>query len=783
MGSEDGQGTGARPRATTTGGRSAGDTSRAGRWLPVAGTVALVLVLAGALWVWRLARQVEARWAAHAPAVPSTVYASSVPLYPGRALAPAELIRELEARDYRREDRRTSDGGAAPGGGPGPGTYRTDGRTVEVHLRDFDYPEPRGHEPGRPLAISFRAGRIAALSDPADGREVLDAELEPREMATLLADRMVRRRPVTMAEVPVPLIQAVLAVEDRRFWEHSGVDLVRVAGAALHDVRAGRLAQGGSTVTQQLVKNYWLGPEKTFVRKAREAVMALLLEARHHKAEILLAYLNEVYLGQDGPVGIAGVGAAARHYFGRDARELDLAGSALLAGMIRAPNRYDPFRRPDAARARRNLVLTLMERQGRIGPEEAARARRAPLPERPPARPVNAAPWYVDRVQQELEDRYSREDLRREGLRIFTPMDSRAQAAADRAVREGLQALEDEHGGLVREGEGRLQAALVALEPRTGDLLALVGGRDWASSQFDRAIRARRQPGSLFKPFVYLTALADTSGRWSLASVVSDTSFTVEAAGESWSPSNYDGEEHGEVTLRTALEQSYNVATARLATEVGLEKVVASARRLGLAGRLEAVPSAALGTFEVTPLEMASAYAALAGGGIRPEPLSVLRVTGPGGEALEAREIRMRRVAPAGPVHLVNRALQGVLERGTAAGARELGYRGSAAGKTGTTDGYRDAWFVGYTPELVALVWVGFDDNRPVGLSGAEAALPIWVRFVRAYGRGTRTGFPEPDGVTEARVEGPDGDCRSEWFLEGTVPEERRCGGLDLWPF
>ena len=337
------------------------------------------------------------------------------------------------------------------------------------------------------------------------------------------------------------------------------------------------------------------------------------------------------------------------------------------------------------------------------------------------------------------------------------------------------------------DGE-RLQAALVALEPGTGDLLALVGGRDWGSTQFDRATRARRQPGSLFKPFVYLTALADTAardtaGRWTLASVVPDTSFTVEAGGDAWSPANYDGEEHGPVTLRTALEQSYNVATARLATEVGLEEVVETARALGLAGRLRPVPAAALGAFEVTPLEMASAYASLAGGGVRPRPLTVLRVTGPGGEALEARELRMRRVAPAGPVHLVNRALQGVLERGTAAGIREMGYAGSAAGKTGTTDGYRDAWFVGYTPELVVLVWVGFDDNRAVGLSGAEAAVPVWARFVEAYGRGTRAGFTAPTGVAEARVEGPDGACASEWFLEGTVPEDRRCGGLDLWPF
>jgi penicillin-binding protein 1B len=778
----------------------------------VAGTVLLVLLVAGGLWTWRLAERVEERWAAHAPAVPSRVYASTTALYPGRALPPDRLIRELEARDYRPvealppaavDGARVASGRLGetppadpdetppadpdtPGGavaGLAPGAYRATAGAVEVHLRDFVYPLPRGRVPGRALRVTFRDGRIAALRDLRDGRRVMDAELEPRQVATLLDDRMVRREPVTLGEIPAVLLEAVMAVEDRRFWEHPGVDPVRVAGAALHDLRTGRLAQGGSTITQQLVKNYWLGPEKTFVRKIREAVMALLLEARRDKPEILLAYLNEVYLGQDGPVGIAGVGAASRHYFGRETSRLGLAESALLAGMIRAPNRYDPLRRPGAARQRRDLVLELMERQGRITAEQSERARREPLPDPRPSRPVGGAQWYVDRVQRELDERYSREDLRREGLRIFTAMEPRAQAAADRAVREGLEALEEGHPDLVTEGEERLQAALVALDPRTGDLLALVGGRDWSTTQFDRATRARRQPGSLFKPFVYLTALADTSGRWTLASVVPDTSFTVRAGGETWSPANYDGEEHGEVTLRTALEQSYNVATARLATDLGLESVVETARRLGLGGRLRPVPAAALGAFEVTPVEMAAAYAALAGGGIRPEPLSVLQVTGPAGEALEARELSMRRVAPAGPVHLVNRALQGVLERGTAAGIRELGYAGPAAGKTGTTDGYRDAWFVGYTPEVVVLVWVGFDDNRTVGRPGAEAAVPIWARFVEAHGQGAFAGFTAPAGVDEARVETPDGECRAEWFLEGTVPEEKRCGGLDLWPF
>jgi penicillin-binding protein 1B len=614
---------------------------------------------------------------------------------------------------------------------------------------------------------------------------------------------------VELEEMPPELPQAVLAVEDRRFHRHFGVDPVRVAGAALANLRAGRMAQGGSTITQQLVKNYYLSPEKSLERKVREAAMALLLEWEHDKEAILQAYLNAVYLGQAGAAGVVGVGQAARRYFGRDVSELDLAECALLAGMIRAPNRFAPHRHPGAARDRRNLVLRLMEEQGRITPGERRRAARAPLPTTAGEAPdvLNRAPWFVDYVQRELGERYSREELRSEGLRIHTTLDPRAQAAAERAVREGLAALEARHPHLRGDagedaGEGApdgeagsagsagedarpLQAALVAMDPRTGDVLAMVGGRSFRETQFNRAVQARRQPGSLFKPFVYLAALSDTAGRpWTLASRVSDSAFTVTAGGRPWSPANYDGETHGRPSLRVALEESYNVATARLAREVGLDRVVETARRLGLSSRLEPVPSLALGAFEVTPLEMTGAYAALAGSGIRPQPLSVTAVTRPDGSRLEARELAMERVAPSGPVHLVNRALQGVLEDGTGARARELGYRGPAAGKTGTTSGYRDAWFVGYTPDLVALVWVGYDDNRPLDLSGAEAALPLWVRFAGRYsGRGDAT-FRTPPGVVTAKVAaagaGGSGeeDCREEYFLEGTVPE-RTCG--DGW--
>ena len=649
-----------------------------------------------------------------------------------------------------------------------------------MHLHDFEYPE--GPFRGFPLEIRLQGRSIASLRDRASGRELATARLEPVEFASLFDEHMEARNPVRLEAVPEPLVQAVLAVEDRRFLQHHGLDPLGTARAALANVRAREVVQGGSTLTQQLVKNYYLTHERTLSRKVREAVMAVLLELRHSKDAILEAYLNEVYLGQRGAASVMGVGEAARHYFSKEVGQLELAEAALLAGLIRSPGRYDPFRRPESARARRATVLELMRAQGRISAENARAAARAPLPERSVFAGLDQAPYFTDFVVRELRDRFSRHALEREGFRIFTTLDPRAQVAAERAVQEGLAALEAAYPRLAADSSVRVQAALVALDPATGELLALVGGRDFATSPFNRAVQARRQPGSLFKPWVYLTALSDPGSGWTLATPLSDSALIVRSGGRAWSPRNHDGRIHGVVSLREALERSYNIATSRLALEVGLEPVIETARRAGIRSPMSAVPSLALGAFEVSPIEMAEAYSTLASGGVRPRPVSILEVVAPDGESLEARGLEMERQAPAAPVYLVNRALQGVLSRGTASAARRLGYRGPAAGKTGTTSATRDAWFVGYTPELVALVWVGFDDNRSTGLTGALAALPLWVRFVQALpdARPYRD-FVAPEGVVEVRVDSATGklaeedECgpaRVEVFLVGTEPEE-----------
>jgi penicillin-binding protein 1B len=756
-------------------------------WSRIAIALAATGIVVGAgLWLYvrHVAAVIEATWTRHTTSAPSRIYSRALELYPGRTLTRAELVEELALRGYRAAvGRPVAAGRTEHGRPPAPGEYRSRPDRVDVGLHGFPYPPPEPPFTGFPLRIRLREGRISSLTDLSADSSVTDVRLEPVVIASLFDRRMVLRSPVSLHRVPASLVAAVLTVEDRRFQRHGGVDPVRIVGAAAHDILHGRLDQGGSTLTQQLVKNYYLSSRKTLGRKVREAIMALVLERRHDKDEILEAYLNEVYLGQEGPVSIVGVQEAARHYFSRDISRLDLAQSALLAGMIQNPAAYDPFRHPEAARRRRSVVLDLLVARGRIDREERDRAGEEPLPRPSAERRLDSAPYFVDYVERELGRRFREDALRREGLAVFTTLEPRAQRAAEDAVREGLEGLERAHPDLRRAGAAALQAALVAMDPRTGDVVAMVGGRSYGSTQFNRAVDARRQPGSLFKPFVYLTALADTTGRWTLATPVPDSALTVREGEGAWSPRNYDGEEHGMVSLRDALVHSYNLATVRLAMEAGLGTVVSTARRLGLEGRLQAVPSVSLGAFEATPLAMTDAYATLAGGGIRPEPLTVLQVVDRAGSALEARELRMRRVARAGPVYLVERALQDVLDRGTAASARELGYAGDAAGKTGTSSDFKDAWFAGFTPALVTVVWVGFDDNRSLGLPGARAALPIWVRFMEVAGGSGDASFVVPAGVRTVAVDSatglrPGSGCgptRKELFLEGTAPE-RRCG-------
>ena len=639
-------------------------------------------------------------------------------------------------------------------------------------------------------------GRVTSLEDR-EGQRYRAVPLEPELIAVSSGDGARDRTPVRLDELPSHLIEAVLTVEDHRFYRHHGLDYLRIGAAAIANLRDGRIVQGGSTITQQLARNLFLDSRRTLVRKAREAAIALTLEARHSKSQILEAYLNEVYLGQDRGLAIHGVGRAAEVYFGKDANGLDLAESALLAGLIRGPNLYSPARRPDAARARRDLVLRLMHERTVIDESEWLEASSTPLPDRPRVGAPPPARYYADYVLGALDAADSAGSMPAAGRAVITSLDPDLQRFAAAAVSEGLRELELEHVGLVERAEATgspLQAALVAVDPRTGDILAMVGGRDYGTSQYNRAVYASRQPGSSFKPIVTLSALAARPDeRWdgspiTLATVLSDEPLEVDTPAGPWQPINYDGRFHGQVTLREALERSLNVPFARLGLDVGPERIVEMARRVGIESRLMPYPSIALGAFEVTPLEMARAYGVLAAGGFRAGVRPVLAVLGPDGDLVFTEGDRGARAASESEAYLVTSALRGAVERGTGRSLRAHGFSGVVAAKSGTTNGFRDGWFIGYTPTLAVAVWVGFDDGQSLGLPGSRVALPIFARFMASAtgrhgdeGPWASTGFDPPAGLEVVDVNpetglrsGPGCPGRPEIFVRGTAPR-RSC--------
>lgn len=609
-----------------------------------------------------------------------------------------------------------------------------------------------------------------------------------REAVALPDDRGRRRIPVSLESLPPLLIDAVLLLEDRRFFEHRGVDPWRIGGAARANLRAAGIAEGGSTITQQLVRTVALSRARTLTRKLREAAGALWLEARFEKRVLLAAYLNEVYLAQDGAVAVHGVEAAARHVFGKPAASLDLAESALLAGMIQAPIRYAPARHPDAARVRRHQVLERLRSAGRIPDAEAAAADARPLVPAAFAASPRRARFALDFVRRRIAAQLGAEALARGGVEIRATLDERLQALAEDAVARGVARIESERPALRADGR-RVEAALVVLDPRSGALRALVGGRDYARSPFDRAVFARRQPGSAFKPFVLLAAIARRDGRapgFTLASRIEDAPLQVPMPrGEIWRPENPDHQFRGDMTLRYAIEQSLNTPFARLGMNVGLDRVVATARALGVEGRLAPVPSLSLGSFETSPLAMTLAYATLAAGGVR-TPLRVAsEVRDAGGHRLAPDGATPAAVVSAAEAFVVTSALQGAANQGSAAPLRLLGFHGDVAMKTGTSDGFRDAWAVGYTPELAIGVWIGTDDARSIEQSGAEAALPIAADFlIAALGPRGRSVFVPPPGLERAKVDVPFGNfCipARELFLSGTAPGTT-CRTLPLRP-
>jgi penicillin-binding protein 1B len=745
--------------------------------------VALALVLAGLLTI----AFIDANWrCAHLEAAAlARVFSAPFVLTEDTTVDRRDLEERLRRLGYRRVE----------GHPTTPGEFSTRFRTFEIYLNAFDYPE--GRVEALPVRVKISFGRVSHVEDMTTGARLDRAQIEPEQIGTLSGSVREERTKVVIDELPRTLLDAVVAVEDRRFYSHPGIDPRAVLRALFENVKSGEVVQGGSTITQQLAKNLYPNEgQRTLVRKLWETLAALGLEAVRTKQAILERYLNQIYMAQRGPTSIIGVGAASRHYFGKDARYLNLPESALLAGLIQSPGRYHPYRHPREARERRDIVLRLMKEEGFITGAEYEEAVAAPLELRAePSSDPRQAPYFIDHVAQILEELKLRDPASDVGLRVFTTLDPLLQARAEATLEESLRRYEKDYTHLRKLPGGEIQGAVVALRPTDGSILAMVGGRSYARSQFNRVTQAHRQPGSLFKPFVYLAGFQKSKeageALFTTATVLDDSPLEMEVAGKPWAPRNFDEEYRGPVSARQALAMSLNVPTIRAAELIGLKQVVWMAQRCGIDSPLQPVPSIALGTFEVTPLEVASAFTTIAHMGVRTEPRAVTSVVDETGKVVTIPPSEPKEVVSPEAVYLTLDLMRDVVRYGTGAGIWAYGVEGEFVGKTGTTDDGRDAWFVGFNPDFLALTWVGFDNNRPLRLGGAALALPIWGQIAARAGVSRQARWEMPDGVVEEEVDPETGQlagwrCHNsthEIFIAGAVPEvcEHEGGSMETW--
>jgi penicillin-binding protein 1B len=729
---------------------------------------ALALVLLAAGFTLYFDIRVRSEFEGRRFALPARIYARPLELHAGLRITQADIVEELRQLGYRE---------APPEGESG--WYAKGGDSLEIALRSFVFWD--GRQPAKRISVAFDSGKVAALRD-ASGAELPLARLEPLAIGGIYPAGNEDRVLVRLTDVPKHFIQTLVAVEDRKFYSHAGFDVRGLARAA-RSLFTDRV-QGGSTITQQLVKNFFLTPERTIRRKLTELVMAVLLELHYDKDEILETYLNEIYFGQDRDRAIHGVGLAAQFYFGKEVQHLNPAESALLVGMIRGPGHYDPHRHAQRALERRNFVLREVRDEKGITPEEYAQARASPLNvSKKTGMGTTPYPAFLQLVHRQLRRDYDEADLRTEGLRIFTTLDPRVQEAAEAALTKRLAQFDKER----RFGrEPGLEGAVVVSDPQTGELHALVGGRDPRFRGYNRALDASRPVGSLLKPAIYLTALAD-SARYTLITPIDDGPFVWKSRGApDWEPANYDKKFHGMVPLRTALAQSYNAAAARLGTEIGIERVLDTVRRLGVERPMRPFAATLLGAIELSPLEVAQMYQTIASGGFRSPLRAIREVTTQEGRPLTRYPLAVEQVFAPEPIYLLAAAMQDVVREGTAQSlSKFLPPDIAVAGKTGTTDEQRDAWFAGFTGDRLAIVWVGYDDNRAARLSGSTAALPIWGDMMAALAP-EPLALAKPEGIELVLIDLQTGlrggtSCPSSTevpFMQGSAPQGRApCSG------
>ncbi len=668
--------------------------------------------------------------------IPAKVYARPLELFVGQKLDKNDFLAELDALGYRRE-RSVS----------GPGGASVAGNDIELHTRGFQFYE--GAEQSQRLRVRFSGDFVAGLSS-ANGSALPVARLEPVLIGGLYPAHNEDRILIKLDQVPPYLVETLVAVEDREFFNHFGVSPKSIARAVWVNLTAGQVRQGGSTLTQQLVKNFYLTNERSMTRKITEAMMAVLLELHYDKQEILEAYLNEVFLGQDGRRAVHGFGLASQYFFGQPLAELKLPQVALLVGMVKGPTYYNPRRNPERALERRNLVLDLLAEQQVISADEAAKAKQAPLGVTQRGSMADSSyPAFLDLVKRQLREDYRDEDLTEEGLRVFTSFDPVLQLKAEQAMSETLKRL-----GKATEG---VEGAMIVTNPETGEIQAMLGSRQPGFAGFNRALDASRPIGSLIKPAIYLAALEKPS-QYTLTSLLEDEPFSVKGAdGQVWKPQNYGRQAYGTVYLYQALANSYNLSTARLGLDLGVPNVLKTLERLGASPKWPAYPSMLLGAGGLRPIEVADMYQTLANGGFNTPLRGIRSVLTADGEPLKRYPFQIQQRFDPGAIYLTQYAMQRAMREGTGRSAyNRLPQSLNLAGKTGTTDDSRDSWFAGFSDDLLAVVWLGRDDNGKTSLTGATGALQVWTDFMRRADP-LPLQMPVPDNVTYAWVDARSG--------------------------
>jgi penicillin-binding protein 1B len=726
-------------------------------------------------------RIVEARIRGPIFTTSAKIYARPPAVEVGDRYTVDEIVSDLRRAGYSENNSKVGNYKVIPGG-------------VEIKPGPLSYHNADG------AVVRISATKVDRITSSESGASLAAYELEPPLLTSLDAEERAKRQVVRYNEIPKVLVNAVTSIEDRKFFEHSGINYVRLLGAAWADLRSGGKAQGASTITMQISRGFFLTPQKTLKRKLTEMLIAVELEKKLSKEQIFALYANQVDMGQRGSFTIHGFAEAARSYFNKDMQSLTLPEAALLAGLVQRPSYLNPYRHPDRALDRRNLVLEAMVDNGVLARPEAEKAKATPLKLAPPNVEASEAPYFVDLVKDTLVNQYGERELNDQGLRIYTTLDRDLQRAAAEAVQVGIRKVDEQITKIrtrkVRTGKGKnaktetvvrqgpeAQVALIAMDPNTGEVLALVGGRNYGMSQLNHAI-ARRPTGSIFKPFVFAaavnSALTGSPTVFTPASVIDDSPTTFVYEDKVYEPRNYKEEYHGEVAAEYALAHSLNNATVKLAEMVGYDNVATLARAAGITS-VRATPAMALGAYDATPLEMAGAYTVFANSGVRTSPIVLKAIHTPQGEVLARFNAEKTPVLDPRVAYVLTTMMEGVINTGTGFPVRQLGFDAPVAGKTGTS---HDGWFAGYTSNLVCIVWVGFDDYSDLKLSGASTAAPIFTEFMKRAQKipqfRNMTDFKQPDGVIDARIDKVTNrlstpscpDAYSVAFISGTEPRE-----------